>query len=125
MAYGEITKTFTFASAASKASEVMEVRGYQFASIQVPAFSTAFGTTAVGVKLEGGFTSTTGQLATVRAMGVYSSGSGILEWEVPESTGNYVTGLVPIDGLTHIRPIANTACTDSIGSFVVRAYNDR
>jgi len=125
MAYGEQLFTFDFASAASKASQVAEVRGYQFASILAPAFGTNFGTTSVGIKLEGGYTSTTGQLAAVRAMGVYSGGSGILEWEVPNSTGDYVTGDVPIWGLTHVRVVANTAATDGASGFIIRAYNDK
>lgn len=123
MATGEKFFTFDFASAASKTSQVAEVSGYQFASIQVPAFGTNFATTAVSIKLEGGYTSTTGQLATVKAMGVYSAGSGILDWEVPGGTGDYVTADVPIWGLNYIRPIADTAATDGASGFVIRAYN--
>lgn len=125
MAYGEKFFTFDFASAASKASQVAEVRGYQFASIQVPAFATLLASNVAGVKLEGGYTATTDQLAPIHAMGVYSGGSGILEWETPDSSGNFATGDVPIWGMTHIRPVLTQAATDAIGSFVVRAYNQQ
>ena len=125
MAYGEQFFTFDFASAASKSTQVAEVRGYQFASIQVPAFATLLNSNVAGVKLEGGYTDSTGQLAPVKAMGVYSGGSGILEWETPDSSGNFATGDVPIWGLTHIRLALTQPATDAIGSFVVRAYNQQ
>ena len=123
MAYGEEIFTFDIASAASKTTQVAEVRGYQYASIQVPAFATLLASNVAGVKLEGGYTSTTGQLFPVHAMGVYSGGSGILEWETPDSSGNFTTGDVPIWGLTHIRVTLTQPATDAIGSIIVRAYN--
>jgi len=125
MAYGEKIFEFSFASAASKASEVAEIKGYQFASIQVPAFGTLLNSNVAGVKLEGGYTATTGQLFPVRAMGVYSAGSGILEWEIPDSSGNLTTGDVPIWGLTHVRPTLTQPATDAIGSIFIRAYNQQ
>jgi len=123
MAYGDKIFTLDIASAASKTTQVIEVAGYQYASIQVPAFATLLASNVAGVKLEGGYTSTTGQLAPVHAMGVYSGGSGILEWETPDSSGNFATGDVPIWGLTHVRVALTQPATDAIGSIKVRVYN--
>ena len=124
MAYGEKLFTFDFASADSKASQVAEVRGYQFASLQAPAFSTNFATTAVGIKLEGGYTGTTGQLAPVRAMGVYSAGSGLLEWSTVSGPGG-ISVEVPIWGMSFASPVLSTACTNGLLEILIIGYNDK
>jgi hypothetical protein len=110
--FGHGTVDASLASAASK-STFIDIRGVNRIAIEMPAFSTLLATTTANVYVEGG-QATTSTFRRVKASGVYSATSGIDDWEVPSTTGNFIAVCDPIVGFNYMKVALSTAATDAI-----------
>lgn len=102
----------SFASAASK-SAAINVTGKNHVAIEMPAFGTLLAESTCNVYVEGGQTST-GTFRRIKDEGIYSSGAGILDWEIPSTTGNWLTICRPAARFNFIKVHLSTAATDAI-----------
>jgi len=103
-------------------STAIFVEGYQFASVEMGDFTSGVVTGTANVYVQAAGTSTTGEFKRVKQMGVYSSGSGILDFEIPSSSGLYFTE-IPAFGKSWIRLEISNSMTASVNA-KVHAWND-
>jgi hypothetical protein len=88
---------------ANSVTEPVRVDGYSMVSIYAQTFSTYTETASVSLEIEGSQTSTTSTFKAVKHMGVYSAGSGLLNWAVPAGVGAYVVTCDPAPYFRYIR----------------------
>lgn len=95
----------------ASAFDPINVEGFDRVSLDIQTFAVYCLTASVALSLQGSTTATTSSFRYVKHMGVYSAGSGILNWEVPVGVGNYVVTCEPATNFKWIRPVllANTA----------------
>lgn len=84
-------------------STAIHCGGYQGASVTLETFAVGCITATCNVYLQGSQTYTTTTFRRIKKMGVYSGGSGLLDWEIPSTTGNINVSDIPIQGYKWVR----------------------
>lgn len=124
--YKAVTATITTAvsGGANQYSDPICVLEYPKVSLEMPTFAVAATTANCNIQIEGSSTSTTSTFRPIRHQGVYSGGSGILTWEVPSSTGNYIVTCEPASYFRYIRIHVPVNTLTAALSPVVHLYRD-
>ncbi len=109
--YGYHGKTvLTFATAA-EVSTSMDVREYNRVAIEMASFVSLLATATANVYVQGRFDST-GTYKKIKQMGVYSAVSGLGDWELPSTEGNFLAVCDAALGFADIRFQLSTVATD-------------
>jgi len=95
-------------------STAVNVAGYQNAVLEVPTFSVGVTTATANVQVYGSQTPT-GTFRPIRSLGVYSAGSGILEWETPSSNGHFTTE-IPMWGQQWVKVFVSNETTATVNT---------
>lgn len=111
--FGHQVMTAAIGSAASKSATIL-VKGWNHVAIACPAFGTLLGESTCNVYVEVSKTATTSEFKRLKTMGQYSSNVGIFDWEVPSTTGNWITTCQPAAHFDYLRIHLSTAATDAI-----------
>jgi len=120
--YKVATATIADGEALSEAIQVLE---YPRVALEIPTFAAGCSTSTTSVEIEGSSTSTTSAFRSVRYMGVYSAGSGIMTWEVNTSSGNYIAVCEPAAYCRYIRiKLSNQTATAAGLACKVHMYRD-
>jgi hypothetical protein len=82
---GHFVRETNIASAATVTS-VLTLGAFNALAVEIPTFAAGVSTTTANVYVQVCDTAD-GTFRRIAIQGVYSSGSGILDWEVPSSTG--------------------------------------
>lgn len=108
--HGHFKKVVTFISGESESSAAF-ISGANRVAIEFPAFGTLLAAAAANayVKVAKDEDDTFRRL---RDMGVYSSTSGIQDWEIPSFTGDKMILCRPVVGFDHMKVELSTAATD-------------
>ena len=110
------------ASVASGAevSTIVEYPGYNHVSIGCATFANLGTSTAnVGVQVSN---SKDGTFRTLKTLGQYSGGAGILDWEVPSTTGGWIATCQPAAHFNALKVTLSTAATGGF-DFEVHLHN--
>lgn len=107
---GHHSTVVTVASGANDSSAVY-IAGANRVAIELPAFGTLLAAAASNVYVKGA-KSELGTYRRVQDMGVYSSNSGIYDWEVPSGTGDRFVLCRPIVGFDYMKVEIGQVATD-------------
>lgn len=88
--YGHRVIGCTLTTGATFSTVVTLPMGYNNFAIACGTFSVGLPTATANVYVQVSNTITTGTFQRVKMMGTYSASSGIQDWEIPSSTGNYI-----------------------------------
>lgn len=114
-AYHGVT-TCTFASNA-KVCTAFDAREANRIAVEMGAFGTLLATTTANLFVQGAINSGT-TFRRIKAVGVYSAVSGLEDWEVPSTTGDFIAVCDPALGFEAVRfELSNTA-TDGAECYV-------
>lgn len=115
--YGHARKNLTFASNA-KESSVYDISGANKIAVEIAAFDGALATTTANIFVKGCNTSD-GTFRRIKQMGIYSAASGIHDWEVPSTTGDFIAVCDAALGFSFIKlELSNTATAGFTGGHV-------
>jgi hypothetical protein len=89
-AYGHQVIVCTLTTGATFSTVVTLPMGYNNYAIAAGTFSVGLPTATANVYVQVSNTTTTSTFQRVKLSGVYSGGSGILDFEIPSSIGNYI-----------------------------------
>lgn len=120
--YGDKTFTFTYDSGATTSDDIANVKAYQYFEMDIPAFGSDLAAAGASVSIQGGLTAAAGH--TMIRMGVYSAGSGLLEWATVSGAGG-ISVEVPLWGMPFASPVLSTACTNGLYEIKITGYNDK
>lgn len=81
---------YTTMSTAVTVSTYVQVLGAESVAVEFDTFSVGFDGANNSIYLQVSNTATTSTFKRLQVMGVYSAGSGILDWNVPDNVGNRV-----------------------------------
>ena len=102
-------------------SEAIFIQGANRVFIGLPAFGTLLGTTTANVYCQAAIATGTGKdIAPGEAFRrlqidfIASAASGLIDWEVPSTTGNRLVFCSPAAGFDFIKIELSTAATDGI-----------
>jgi hypothetical protein len=102
-------------------SSALFVGGYNHVAIEIPTFSVGVATATANVYVQVAQTST-GTFRRVKDMGVYSASSGIGDWEVPSSIGNYMVVCDPAAKFNYMKVELSNVAT-AVVSCRVHVHN--
>jgi hypothetical protein len=113
------TAIVTTVEAAATLSPAFEVTGWNHVALDIPTFSVYCGVATASVYLQGS-QSINGTYRRIKDIGEYSAGAGILDWEVPESVGNYLVCCRPAERFNYLKVelSATTTAAMAIGVIV-------
>lgn len=109
--YGHQVLACTMTTGATVATVITLPGGYNYYAVAVGTFSAGLPTTTANVYVQVSNTTTTSTFQRVKLTGAYSSGSGIQDWEVPSSTGNYIAVCPALVGWKYARVEMSTVPT--------------
>lgn len=108
MGYGHQTIAATIATAATS-SDAIDITSWDFVAFEIPTFAVGVITATANVYAQVCDTAS-GTFRRVQDLGVYSGGSGILDWEVPSTTGNRTVICRPASRFNFVKiELSNTA----------------
>jgi hypothetical protein len=113
--------TAAIATGASVSDPINTIE-YPKVGLEIPTFSVYCETAACAIRIEASSTSTTSTFRPIYHMGVYSAGSGLLAWEVPQGNGNYVVTCEPGAYLKWMRVRLQTNTTTAAMGIGVHLY---
>jgi len=109
-AMGENCRAPAEIATAASISTVVYVGDANLTSIEMPSFGSLLGAANASVTILGAQRSTD-TFRTVKEQGNYSAGAGIGDWEIPDSTGDYVCVCRPATRFNYIKLQLSTAAT--------------
>lgn len=105
--YGHAIKTATIGTDGSVTTAI-GINGFNKIGIEIPTAAVGIITATCNIKVQVAQQSTD-TFRPLYAQGVYSAGSGILEWEIPSNIGNLITE-APVNGWNFMKiQVSNTA----------------
>lgn len=106
--YGDKPVVATVASNA-KSSTAIYIGGANRIALEIPSFGSDLATATANIFVMGGDTES-GTFRRIKDMGVYSATSGINDWEVPSTTGDYLVICDTVLGFGYMKiQLSNTA----------------
>jgi len=87
------------------------IAGYNNYAISMGTFAVGLPTNTANVYVQVSNTTTTSTFQRVKFMGTYSAGSGIQDWEIPSSIGNYIAVCPALVGWKYMRVETSTVPT--------------
>jgi hypothetical protein len=117
---GHKRMTATVATGGSLTTAI-NIAGFNSISIEAPLFSSGCVTATANIKCLVA-RNATDTFRVLKAQGVYSAGSGILDWEVPSTTGNYNVVNPHLSGFNLMKIQISNTCTANC-EFVIHAKN--
>jgi hypothetical protein len=97
-----------------------DVRGANQVALEIPTFGTVFTTATPNVYINAAASG--GTFVRVKAMGTYSSSSGIQDWEIAQGPGNYIAYCPVAVGFTQIQVQFSTTVSGNGGVFTPRVH---
>lgn len=110
----------TMATGASTTG-LIDIRESNAIGIEIPTFGTVMGSATCNVYVAGAASG--GTAVRIKAMGTYSSSSGIQDWEIPQSAGGYIAYCPIVVGMKYIQIQFSTTVTGTGGPFTPRVHN--
>lgn len=108
--YGHAVRDATI-STDTTVSTAINIAGAKKILFEIPTAAVGLSTTTCNIYAQV-CNSTDGTFRRIKVQGVYSAGSGILDWETPSSLGNFFVE-VPIAGWNFVKAESNnTASTN-------------
>jgi hypothetical protein len=83
-------------------SNAFEVTGWNHVALDIPTFSVYCITATANVYIQAAQT-ISGTYRRVKDQGVYSAGTGILDWEIPSTIGNCVVVCKPAERFNYLK----------------------
>jgi hypothetical protein len=109
----------TMATGASTSGS-FDIRNANAIGIEIPAFGTVMGSATVNVYVA--VAASAGTFVRLKAMGTYSSTSGIQDWEIPQGSGGYIANCPVAVGFTQMQIQFPTTVTGTGGPFTPRVH---
>ena len=90
--------------------------GYNFWAFGIQTFAAGVGTATANVYVQVSNSAPTAGFRRVKFMGQYSGGSGLQDFEVPSSLGNYICVAPSIIGWNYVRLELSTVTTNLLSA---------
>lgn len=102
---------------ATTSSSAIPIRGASKVAIELPLYASGIVTATANVYVQVGMTET-GTFRRAVVNGVYSGGSGLLDFEVPSSTGNRTVDCPWLAGFNYMKIELNNVTTATYAAYV-------
>ena len=114
--FGHKITPCTFTTGSTFSTVITLPGGYNFWAFGIQTFAVGLGTATANVYIQVSNSAATAGFRRVKLMGQYSAGSGIQDFEVPSSTGNYIVVAPAILGWNYVRLELSTIATNLINA---------